>query len=217
VLAGSSLESRDEALTSLTALLVIGGAIALLLASLAGLGVAAAARRTVEAMRREAARVALTTPGRRLPVPPGCDKLARVGVTLNEMLARQERAYERERAFVSDASHELRTPLTMLKTELNVALLEQGTREQALASLALAAEETDRLAQLAEDLLVIARRARSDSSAGDGMTRAARLRAVPRSGVALAPRSRQAIAIRRPRFRGRPQLHRDGADPGFTI
>ena len=157
VLAGSSLESRDEALTSLTVLLVIGGAIALLLASFAGLGVATAALRPVEAMRREAARVALSSPGRRLPVPPGRDKLARLGVTLNEMLARQERAYERERAFVSDASHELRTPLATLKTELEVALLEQGTREQAFASLALAAEETDRLAQLAEDLLVIAR------------------------------------------------------------
>lgn len=157
VLAGTSLESRDQALHNVAALLLVGGPIALLFASLAGLGLAGAALRPVEAMRREAQRVALTTPGRRLPVPLGRDKLARLGHTLNEMLGRQERAFERERTFVSDASHELRTPLTTLKTELEVALLERGTREQAFASLALAAEETDRLAQLAEDLLVIAR------------------------------------------------------------
>jgi len=154
---GASLEDRDEALDDLAGLLVTGGAVALTLASLAGLGVAASALRPVEAMRREAAGVSIARPGRRLPVPPTRDKIARLGETLNEMLARQEAAFAREQAFVSDASHELRTPLATLKAELEVALLADATIEETRASLASAAEETDRLAQLAEDLLVIAR------------------------------------------------------------
>jgi signal transduction histidine kinase len=73
------------------------------------------------------------------------------------MLARLESAFERERAFVADASHELRTPLAILRTELELALRggrSAGQLEDALRS---AADETDRLSQLAEDLLVIAR------------------------------------------------------------
>ena len=60
----------------------------------------------------------------RLPVPPADDEIGRLGHTLNEMLARLETAFERERTFVSDASHELRTPLAVLKTELELALAE---------------------------------------------------------------------------------------------
>jgi signal transduction histidine kinase len=54
---------------------------------------------------------------------------------------------------VADASHELRTPVAVIKTELEAALRARGHDP----GLAAAAEECDRLAQLAEDLLVVAR------------------------------------------------------------
>ena len=73
------------------------------------------------------------------------------------MLARLEAAFERERGFVADASHELRTPLAVLRTELELALREGRSEEELRAALRSAAEETDRLSQLAEDLLVLAR------------------------------------------------------------
>jgi two-component system, OmpR family, sensor kinase len=66
-------------------------------------------------------------------------------------------ALARERRFVSDASHELRTPLTALRTELELALRRERSPEELEAALRSAAEETDRLSQLAEDLLVLAR------------------------------------------------------------
>lgn len=157
VVVGVSLEPRDTALDNLAALLTIGESVALVLALLAGYGVAAAALRAVESMRRRAAMISATQPGRRLPVPPARDELARLGETLNEMLARLESAFERERAFVSDASHELRTPLAILKTELELALHGRRSVGELREALGSAAEETDRVAQLAEDLLVIAR------------------------------------------------------------
>ena len=52
VVVGTSTEARSESLTDLAQLLLIGGPVALLLASLAAYGVAAAALRPVEAMRR---------------------------------------------------------------------------------------------------------------------------------------------------------------------
>ncbi len=113
--AGATLEDRDESVRNLALLLLIGGPLALLLASLGGYWVAG---RALEPL---------------------------------------ERGYERERRFVDDASHELRTPLALHKAELEVALRyaeDEAALRQAIAS---GIEEVDRLAQLADDLLVVAR------------------------------------------------------------
>jgi two-component system, OmpR family, sensor kinase len=75
------------------------------------------------------------------------------------MLARIEESVERERRFVADASHELRTPLAVLKAELEAALRSRGVEEEVRESLVASLEETDQLAHLAEDLLLIARAA----------------------------------------------------------
>ena len=157
IVVGAALDDRNDSLASLRRLLLIGGPVALLLASLAGYGVASSALRPVEAMRRRAAEISASEPGRRLPVPRSRDEVERLGETLNEMLARLEGAIERERTFVSDASHELRTPLAILKAELELAMRSARSPEELEGAIRSAAEETDRLAQLADDLLVVAR------------------------------------------------------------
>jgi two-component system, OmpR family, sensor kinase len=153
---------RNEALRDLLELLLLSGPVALILASLAAYGVAAAALRPVEAMRARAATISAAEPDERLPVPATHDEVARLGVTLNEMLARLGEALEHERAFVADASHELRTPLTILRTELDLALAEGRSPAELRAALTSAAEETDRLIQLAEGLLTIAQTERGE-------------------------------------------------------
>jgi two-component system, OmpR family, sensor kinase len=162
VVVGTSVEPRDESLTDLAQLLLVGGPFALILASLAAYGVAAAALKPVEAMRSRAAEISAAEPDQRLPVPATDDEIARLGTTLNEMLERLGEALEHERAFVADASHELRTPLAILRTELELALAAGRSPEELRAALASAAEETDRLTQLSEDLLTIAQTERGE-------------------------------------------------------
>jgi signal transduction histidine kinase len=106
-------------------------------------------------MGEQAATISAANPGQRLSLPPADDELARLGRRLNEMLARVEAAIERERSFVADASHELRTPLALLKTEIELAFDEPQTIEALQAALRSAGEETDRLSQLSEDLLLL--------------------------------------------------------------
>ncbi len=130
--------------------------LALVVSSLAGYLLAAGALRPVEAMRRRAAAVTAQRPGR-LPVPAADDEISRLAETLNDMLARLEAAFEHERRFVADASHELRTPLALLRAELELALRRPRSREELESALRSAAEETERLSRLAEDLLLIAR------------------------------------------------------------
>jgi two-component system, OmpR family, sensor kinase len=162
VVVGTSTETRDDSNTDLKQLLLVGLPAALILASIAGYGVATAALRPVEAMRARAEEISIAAPDERLPVPATRDEVARLGETLNEMLARLGDALARERAFVADASHELRTPLAILRAELDLALAEGRTPDELRAALASAAEETDRLTQLSEDLLTIAHTERGE-------------------------------------------------------
>ena len=95
-------------------------------------------------------------PGKRLTLPPAQDEIRKLGETLNRMLGRLETALARERRFVADASHELRTPLAMLRTELELGLRRGRSQEELEQAVRSAFEETERLARLAEDLLVLA-------------------------------------------------------------
>jgi signal transduction histidine kinase len=157
VLIGLATEDNREALDNLLWTFLIGAPVAILLASGAGYLVAGRAMAPVAAMRRRASEITLERSGERLPLPRADDEIHALGETLNRMLDRIEASLERERAFVADAGHELRTPLAILKAELELAVREGRSPEELRAAVASAAEETDRLTQLAEDLLVIAR------------------------------------------------------------
>lgn len=151
-----SLTPRSESLDHLRHELLVFLPLALLAASLGGYALAAGALRPVELLRRRA-QVVTAHEASILPVPPGGDEISRLAVTLNDMLERLHAAVEHERRFVADASHELRTPLALLQTELELALRRPRPREELEDALRSASEETQRLARLAEDLLLIAR------------------------------------------------------------
>ena len=154
---GATRQDRAETLASFRDELLIAGPVALLLASLAGYGLAGLSLRQVEAMRRRAAAISADTRGERLPVPRSGDELERLGTTLNEMLDRLEAALERERDFVADAGHELRSPLALLRTELELAARQARSEDELRAAVTSASQEAERLSRLAEDLLLIAR------------------------------------------------------------
>jgi signal transduction histidine kinase len=153
---GATRENRAEALRSLRTELLIAGPVALVLAIGLGYLLAGTGLQAVDAMRRRAAEISAQTPGERLPVPQTQDELQHLGETLNAMLGRLERALEREREFVAEAGHELRTPLALLRAELDYALHYAESEDELRGAVRRAGEETDRLVQLASDLLLVA-------------------------------------------------------------
>jgi signal transduction histidine kinase len=157
VVVGAALEDRNDALSGLLRGLLVGGPVALVLATTLCYLLAGALLRPVERMRRRAAVISTETAAPRLPLPRARDEIFRLGETLNEMLGRLEAGLARERRFVADASHELRTPLALLRTELELARRHRRSPDELRAALDSAAEEVDRLGRLAEDLLVLAR------------------------------------------------------------
>jgi two-component system, OmpR family, sensor kinase len=153
---GNTRENGAEALRRVRTQLLIGLPLLLVLTSGLGYRLTGAALRPVEEMRRRAAAMSGAGAGQRLPVPPGNDELARLGSTLNELLARVEATLVRERAFVANASHELRTPLALMRTELELAVRRPRPVAELTGAIASASEEVQRLTRLADDLLVLA-------------------------------------------------------------
>ena len=159
VAVGQSLNDRNDALSNVVHSFVLGGAVAVAVASAIGYALARAGLAPVDAMRRRACEVSLRPGEAGLPLPRAHDEVRRLGETLNEMLERLRGSFERERRFVADASHELRTPVAVIRTELEGALLTGHYGDDVRESLVGAIDECDHLARLAEDLLVLARAA----------------------------------------------------------
>ncbi|WP_461109738.1 ATP-binding protein [Spirosoma koreense] len=85
------------------------------------------------------------------------DEIARLAMNFNNVLQRLQQAFEQQRSFVSHASHELRTPLAALKSEIQLGLLRPisvGQHEEILNNLL---SDADRLINLTNSLLLLAR------------------------------------------------------------
>lgn len=94
---------------------------------------------------------------RRLPTVSGGDELARLGSTLNAMIARLENSFAALRRFTADASHELKTPLTVLRADVERAMHPRTSRSDRMVALEEALQETARMSDLVDSLLTLAR------------------------------------------------------------
>jgi len=94
---------------------------------------------------------------RRLAEPRTTDELGRLTATLNAMLARLEQSFVSLRRFTADASHELKTPLTVLRSGIERALTHPRTSPEVMEVLDETLVEVNRMAELVEALLTLAR------------------------------------------------------------
>lgn len=147
-----SLTRRRFLIITLTLL-----SVALLLSGGGGWLLVRSALKPVENMTKSAERISAEALKERLKETGAEDELDRLAKTLNRMLGRLDVAFSRIRRFSADASHELQTPLTILKGELEVTLRSQRSPEEYQQILTSALEEIDRIAQLVEGLLLLAR------------------------------------------------------------
>ncbi|MDQ1497995.1 MAG: two-component system, OmpR family, sensor kinase [Actinomycetota bacterium] len=156
VVVGTSLAPSEEALGRVRTGLEVGGVLVVVAGALGSWLLAGAALRPVERMRREVADISAHDPAATIDVPATGDEIAALGSTMNELLGRLQRALRQERRLVADAGHELRTPLAILQMELELASRAGRTHEELTTAVTNAADETRRLARLAEGLLFLA-------------------------------------------------------------
>ena len=154
---GQSHEEIDETLGALLFILMIATPITLVLAGIGGLLIAGRALSPVDSVTRLARRISAEDLSGRLDLDLPDDELGRLARTFDEMIARLEGAFRRQRQFTGDASHELRTPLTALKGQVEVALARPREPDEYRAVLGVVNEEVDRLIHLVGSLLTLAR------------------------------------------------------------
>ncbi len=151
------LQGRNQILARLALIL---GAVTLLLGAATFGGGWWLARRMVKPVSEiidQAESIEAPTLDRRIDAHADLREYERLVGVLNTMLARLNRAFEAQRRFTADASHELRGPLTALRGEVELALRRERDPEEYRRVLASSLEEVERLSQLAEDLLTLAR------------------------------------------------------------
>jgi signal transduction histidine kinase len=85
------------------------------------------------------------------------EEVARLAQTLNGMLARLEQSFSSLRRFTADASHELKTPLMVLRAGVERTLTHPRTPTENLVVLDETLEEINRMTELVEGLLTLAR------------------------------------------------------------
>lgn len=157
VQAARSLESVHESVDDLREQLLLGVVFVLLLAGVGGYFLADRALNPVDQITHTAQRINVQDLSRRIHYRGALDEVGRLAQTFDQMLARLQDSFERERRFTSDAAHELRTPLTILKGQIEVTLSRERSSGEYEAKLRELAGQVDRLIRLSNALLFLSR------------------------------------------------------------
>jgi heavy metal sensor kinase len=139
------------------------------------------ALRPVDEITAAARAISIDNLSQRLTAPGTGDELDRLTEVWNSMLGRLDGAVQTLSQFAADASHELRTPLAVIRTSAELALRRAREPEAYRESLTEVMAEAERMTQLVEDLLFLAR---SDASTAG----------IPMEPVDLGETMRQSVA-----------------------
>ncbi|MCW2506457.1 MAG: histidine kinase [Actinomycetia bacterium] len=152
--------------------LLVKGALAVLVISLAGVGsylVTGRALRPLHQVTATARRLSTETLDQRLNHHGADDEVRELADTFDEMLDRLSAAFGSQKRFVANASHELRTPLAVMRTEIDVTLADPDASREELRRMGVVVRDASRRANdLIEALLLLAR---TEAQAGRRLNR----------------------------------------------
>ena len=152
-----STKDYDRTLDHFRLLLYFAAPLFLLLAAFGGYWMSRRALAPVDEITGAARSIGAQNLANRLAVPQTGDELERLGSTLNDMLARLETAFQRIAQFTADASHELRSPVSVMRTSAELTLRKSRSENEYREALSQILHEAEKVSQLIEQLLVLAR------------------------------------------------------------
>jgi len=162
---GYSLRPLRDRMWQFVWLLGIALLVTILLAGTTGQWIANKAMSPIGLMTARAEGITANNLHDRLAVTNPRDELGALAAVFNHLLERLEQSFQQLHRFTADASHELRTPLASLRTVGEVALSEPRTAEQYRDAISSILEETQRLNQTIDSLLLLARAEAGNSEA----------------------------------------------------
>ena len=154
---GESRGDVSDTLRILLVILAVAYPLTLAVASFGGVFLAGRALSPIDRLTGLARRISAEDLSQRLDLKLPDDEVGRLARTFDEMIARLDAAFRRQREFTADASHELRTPLTAIKGQVEVALGKPRDVASYREVLQVVNEEVDRMIRLVGSLLTLAR------------------------------------------------------------
>jgi len=154
---GYSLAPLHERMIQFLILLLVAIPVALLVAGAAGQTIAGRGLQPLEMMADRAEGITASNLHDRLQIDNPKDELGQMARAFNHLLERLDQAFHQMKRFTADAAHELRTPLASIRTVSEVALGQSPDVEQYREALASILEETGRLNETIDGLLLLAR------------------------------------------------------------
>ena len=158
-----SLKPMYFELNRLKAALFIFLPLAILLVSISGVFLTKKALSPVDNMTNAIRQITSKNLHQTIELPEANDEIKRLAETFNTMLTRLNHAFSSQQQLIQDVSHELKTPLTVLKGKQEVALNKKRSPEEYESVLSVNLEEINKMSQLVENLLVLARIENKDS------------------------------------------------------
>jgi len=155
VVVATAVEGQRESVRSVLVYLAVGLPIVLVLVGAATWLLVGRALAPVEEIRAKVESIGANRLDQRVPVSFSGDEIARLAVTMNQLLTRLEVSQTEQRQFVGDASHELRSPLATVMAALELAEDDDGMSWAELQPLV--ETEARRMQRLVSDLLMLAR------------------------------------------------------------
>jgi len=154
---GLSKEEVQSTLAELLVIIAVAYPLALVTAGVGGVFLAGRALSPIDRVTRVARKISAEDLSQRLDMRLPDDEVGRLANTFDEMIARLDEAFRRQRQFTADASHELRTPLTAIKGQTEVALQRDRDADTYREVLRKVNSEVDRMIRLVGSLLTLAR------------------------------------------------------------
>lgn len=150
-------ESVHQTMKTLALIILLILPLALAISLAIGYFIAGRVLAPIRAITSKAGEIGAENLSERLPVGEGDDEFSRLATVFNQTFARIEDSFARLRRFTADASHELRTPLAAIRSIGETALHAPENRVNSREAIGSILEESDRLRQLVDALLVLSR------------------------------------------------------------
>ncbi len=157
ILVGRSARPERAELAAFAWQLAGVGVVVLAVGLAGGWLVSARILRPVAAISATASAISATNLSERID-PRAVDReLAGLAAVLNATFDRLEAAFDRQTRFTADASHELRTPLAIIRSNAELGLARPRTPEEYRESLEACLRAAERMTELVDSLLTLAR------------------------------------------------------------
>ncbi len=156
LLVQSSLQDVEDELSTLQRILIMSAVAVTVLSATGAWFLTGRLLRPIDQMAEKVRRITARDLSQRLKIDQP-DEFGRLASTFDNMIARLQASFERQKRFSSDASHELRTPLAVMQADISLALRRPRSPAEYRHTLESAQEEVSRLSHIVSDLLTLTR------------------------------------------------------------